>query len=206
MMRRWPLVGDDAGRSAPLTYDRRRVQCRDVETRLLVVLAGRPGTGKTTLARRLTRELRGAYVRLDAIVGPILRAAAIEDKVRAVQVGYEIAQETAWENLHAGVPVVVDGVHATHARRQGWLTVAQSTGARLEFLEIVVDDEREHRRRVARRGHGESGYLGPSWQEIQAMTYEAWDESSDGARLALETSGMDAATAEAVAMRHLHRR
>jgi predicted kinase len=39
----------------------------------LVVIGGRPGTGKTTLARLLVTELRAAYLRTDAIVIPILR-------------------------------------------------------------------------------------------------------------------------------------
>lgn len=169
---------------------------------LLVVIVGRPGTGKTTLAKRLTRELNGAYIRIDAIVGPILRARPTED-VGAVRVGYEIGREVAQGNLELGVPVIVDGLHATHTRRQQWLDVAASTRAHLEFLETFLSDDDEHRRRVERRSSGESGYLGPWWHEVQAMTYEPWDDSRSGSRLAIETS--DADSALAAAMSHLRR-
>jgi predicted kinase len=36
-------------------------------------LAGRPGTGKTTLGRRLAAELRAAYLRIDAIEAAVVR-------------------------------------------------------------------------------------------------------------------------------------
>jgi predicted kinase len=171
---------------------------------LLVVLAGRPGTGKTTLAKRLMMELHGAYIRLDAIVLPVLGAALTDDESRAAQTGYEIAREVARENLELGVPVIVDGLHATHARRQEWLEVAASTGAQLEYLETYLSDEREHRRRVEERTSGESGYLGPSWARIQTMAYEPWDEACSGERLALETSDVDSALAAAIS--YLYRR
>ncbi len=172
---------------------------------LLVVIVGRPGTGKTTLAKRLTTELEGAYIRLDAIVVPMLDAALMDDEPRAAQTGYEIAREVARENLEIGVPVIVDGLHATHVRRQEWLEFAASTEARLEFLETFLSDEREHRRRIKRRTSvAESGYPGPSWDKVQAMTYEPWDESRSGGRLALETSDADSALVAAIG--HLHRR
>lgn len=171
---------------------------------LLVVIAGRPGTGKTTLAKRLTTELEGAYIRLDAIVVPMLDAALMDDEPLAAQTGYEIAREVARENLEIGVPVIVDGLHATHVRRQEWLEFAASTQARLEFLETFLSDECEHRRRIERRTGTESGYSGPSWDKVQAMTYEPWDESRSGVRLALETSDVDSALVAAIG--HLHRR
>jgi predicted kinase len=171
---------------------------------LLVVLAGRPGTGKSTLAKRLAMELHAAYIRLDAIVIPVLDAGLADDESRAAQTGYEIARGVARENLEIGVPVIVDGLHAAHARRHEWLEVAASTGAQLEFLETYLNDEREHRRRVEQRTGGESAYPGPSWDNIQTMAYEPWDETRSGERLALETSDADSALAAAIS--HLHRR
>lgn len=36
-------------------------------TEILIVLAGRPGTGKTTVARGLAAERQAAHVRVDAV-------------------------------------------------------------------------------------------------------------------------------------------
>jgi predicted kinase len=170
---------------------------------LLVVVAGRPGTGKTTLAKRLAAELHAAYLRIDVIVLPMLDAALTDDEARGADIGYEIARGIARENLANGVPVVVDGLHAAYARRQGWREVAAATGIRVEFLETYLSDEREHQRRVVQRTSDGSEYPGPSWDTIQKLAYEPWDETRSGERLAVETSDADSALAAAI--RHLRR-
>jgi predicted kinase len=115
---------------------------------VLVVLAGQPGTGKTTIGRLLARRLRAAYLRTDVIAGPMLLDGLTGDKATAGRVAYGVAREVAAENLRAGVPVVVDGVHATHERRALWRGVSEATHARLVQLEMTLSDGREHRLRL----------------------------------------------------------
>ncbi len=179
----------------------RRDLCRvtRVGPPLLVVLAGRPGTGKTTLGRLLAGRLPAAYLRTDVIVGPMLRRGLTEDEEAAAHVGYDIACEVAMENLRAGVPVLVDGVHATHERRALWRDVAEATNARLVQVETTLSDEDEHRRRVDKRQAPGVGYLGPTWEQVQAMRYDPWSKGTDGPRLLVETSDIDAALAVSIA-------
>ena len=118
---------------------------------LLVVLAGLPGTGKTTIGSLLARRLRAVYLRTDVIAGPMLLEGLTEDNAEAGRVAYSIAREVATENLCAGVLVVVDGVHATHERRALWRGVAEATQARLVQLEMALADEAEHRLPVEHR-------------------------------------------------------
>jgi predicted kinase len=162
---------------------------------LLIVLAGRPGTGKSTVAGRLVQELRAAYLRIDSVAVPIIRSALTSDEAGAAVVGYDIARSVARENLQLGVPVVVDGLNATHARREEWVAFACATGTRLTFVETFLADESEHRHRVERRSGGDSGYLGPTWEEMLTMNYEPWNASRYGERLALEMSNTDSAVA-----------
>jgi predicted kinase len=89
--------------------------------------------------------------------------------------------------------VVIDGVNATHERRAAWREVAVSTQAHLALLETTVSDAREHRRRVEERHSGASGYVGPSRETIQRMTYDEWDDERYGPRLVVETSDTSAA-------------
>lgn len=166
---------------------------------MLVVLAGLPGTGKTTIGRLLARRLRAAYLRTDVIAGPMLVDGLTEDSARAGRVAYGIAREVAIENLRAGVPVVVDGVHATHERRALWRGVAEATHSRLVQLEMTLADETEHRLRVEKRQA--QGYLGPTWEQILDMTYDDWSESIDGRRLLVDTLETDDALARC--LRHM---
>ncbi len=43
---------------------------------MLIVFAGRPGTGKTTLSQLLASQLKAAVLRIDAIETAIVRTAA----------------------------------------------------------------------------------------------------------------------------------
>jgi predicted kinase len=103
-----------------------------------------------------------------------------------------VAREVAAENLQAGMAVVIDGVNATHERRAAWQEVAVRTQAHLALLETAVSDAREHRRRVDERHSGTSGYVGPSWETIQRMTYDEWDDERYGPGLVVETSDSSA--------------
>lgn len=160
---------------------------------VLVVLAGQPGTGKTTIGRLLARRLRAAYLRTDVIAGPMLLDGLTEDRAMAGRVAYGIACEVATENLRAGLPVVVDGVHATHERRALWRGVSEATQTRLVQLEMTLSDGEEHRLRVENRQA--RGYDGPTWEQILDMKYDDWSEAIDGRRLVVDTFDTDAALA-----------
>lgn len=160
---------------------------------LLVVVGGRSGTGKTTLARLVVGELGAAYVHLDSIVSPILRGDWGIDERSGADIGYDVARAIATENLRCGLPVVVDGLNHTAERRSAWREVAANSSAHLVQLETTIEDVQEHRRRVETRHVARSGLVGPSWNVIQMMAYEQWDEVRDGMRLRVEMSDPAAA-------------
>lgn len=170
---------------------------KDAPAAVLVVLAGLPGTGKTTVAKMLAKRIRAAHLRTDVIAGPMLRSRLTEDPASAGRVAYDIACEVATETLQAGVSVVVDGVHATHELRAQWLGISNEVGAPLIQLETRLTNEFEHRRRVERRRA--SGHLGPTWQQVQATNYHPWDDTLDGRRLIVDTSDSEAAVTACLA-------
>jgi len=170
---------------------------------LLIVLAGRPGTGKTTLAKLLAARLGAAHVRIDAIAGALMRGGVTDDPPEAGSVAYGVAHEVAADTLQTGTPVVVDGVNATHDRRAAWRTVSEGSDGHLVLLETTLHDPEEHRRRVEARRSQLTGYIGPSWGSIEAQTYDCWNEVRDGPRVVVEMS--DAGAALAFVLRHIHR-
>lgn len=160
---------------------------------LLIVLAGRPGTGKTTLGRRLAAELRAAYLRIDAIEAAVVRCGLAEHPVGPA--GYVVAHELAAATLAVGTPVIIDAVNPVPEARSGWRALAD--GARLVVLETTLSDAGEHRRRVTARKPDLAGLAVPSWDQVVSRDYAVWDESRDGPRHVIDMldteQGVDAA-------------
>ena len=98
---------------------------------LLIVFAGLPATGKTTLARELARRLAATHLRIDTIEQS-LKAAGLA----VGPTGYEIANALAADNLMLGRPVIADCVNPVLASRNGWRETAFRCSARLVEAEI----------------------------------------------------------------------
>jgi predicted kinase len=153
---------------------------------VLIVLSGLPGTGKTTIARKLTRELAAVYLRIDSIEQSIRGAGRpVEGE------GYSVAYAVAEDNLRLGRIVVADCVNPWPLTRSEWRSVADRTGVPALDVEIVCSDAGEHRRRVETRAADIAGHRLPTWQEVVERDYRPWDAERiviDTARLSVEQS------------------
>ncbi|CAN5406259.1 hypothetical protein BH24ACT9_BH24ACT9_06870 [soil metagenome] len=87
---------------------------------MLIVFGGLPGTGKTTLARKVARSLRASYVRLDAIESGLIDAGLVPDQAGVGAAGYLVANRVAESCLRAGLDVVADAVNPVQVAREGW--------------------------------------------------------------------------------------
>jgi predicted kinase len=137
---------------------------------VLIVLGGLPGTGKTTLARELTRRLEATYLRIDTIE-QTLRAAG-----NAVgPMGYVVANALAAENLKLGRVVIADCVNPVLSSRAGWRQTASQESAWIVEIEVVCSDARLHQQRVETRTSDIDGLKLPTWDEVANRDYEPWD-------------------------------
>lgn len=152
---------------------------------MLIVFGGLPGTGKTTIARALTRRLGAFHLRIDTIEQAIRVTSGADDSVGPQ--GYVVAYALAGDNLRLGATVVADCVNPVGATREAWRATALRAGVPLVEVEVVCSDPVEHRRRVETRHSDIAGHRPPSWAAVMGRTYEPWD----GPDAVVDTAGRE---------------
>jgi predicted kinase len=148
----------------------------------LVVFAGMPGVGKTTVAREVAARLHATFLRIDTI------EAAIQSTLTPFvgnPVGYVVAGRVAVDQLRAGGTVVADAVNGVEVARQGWVDVARECSVALAFVEVTCSDVGEHRRRVETRTSEMPGHGVPTWDQVQSRQWQPFTQD----RLVIDNVG-----------------
>ena len=155
---------------------------------MLIILSGLPGTGKTTIARALAREIAAVHLRIDTI-----EQALRNTGIAVVDEGYRIAYALAEDNLRLDRTVIADSVNPIALTRKAWHAVAARAGTRHIDVEITCSDTAEHRHRVETRAADIAGHELPAWADVTAREYHAWTTD----RLVIDTPRETPATAVA---------
>lgn len=145
---------------------------------VLLVLAGLPGSGKTTLAREVAARLDAVHLRIDTIEAALTSSGLVEAAGgwrAAPDAGYRVAYALARDLLRGGHHVVADSVNPLTVTRLAWAAIASDTGSGHVDVEVVCSDRTLHRRRVEARTSDLGGLRVPTWDEVEARHYEPWD-------------------------------
>lgn len=132
-------------------------QFGDLSVTQLIVMAGLPGAGKSTIAQIVGARLGATVVSVDPIESAILKAGIDADQPTGLA-AYLVAEEIAEKELASGRTVIVDAVNAAEAARLQWRDLAARTDAKLRVIEVVCSDETLHKARLAKRSPVLSAY------------------------------------------------
>jgi len=114
----------------------------------LFLLVGLPGSGKTTLARRLEQEHRALRLTPDEWMLPLFRAGESEGKRWVLE--SELLWGVAARALGLGVSVVLDYGLWSREERDNFRARGEALGARVELLWLDLPREELWRRLEAR--------------------------------------------------------
>ena len=140
---------------------------------VLFIFGGLPGSGKSTIASSLARQVHATYVRLDSIEQVIRNSSSSKSELGPE--GYFVAYRIAHDNLTNGISVIADSANTITVTRQAWLDIATNSGARSVQIEVFCSDVSEHRKRVEGRYSSIPGLALPTWEQVCSRKYEKWD-------------------------------
>lgn len=144
---------------------------------MLIIFGGLPGTGKSTIGKKLAEKINAVYLRIDSIEQAIKDARHITDKddFDMGPEGYVVAYALARDNLDIGLTVIADSVNPISITRNDWRNVAIKAKKPFIEVEIISTDKIKHQQRVESREVTVPGLQLPSWQDVLNREYEPWE-------------------------------
>lgn len=157
---------------------------------MLIIFGGLPGSGKTTVAQALARQIEALYLRVDTIEQAIRASAPLAGGQDVGPSGYVTLYRLATDNLRFGRTVIADSVNPLEITRNAFRKAATDADSKFIEVEIVCTDTATHRYRVETRQPTIEGLTPPTWVAIEALRYEEWDSDLrlDTSYLAVEES------------------
>jgi len=140
---------------------------------MLVVMAGLPGSGKSTVAEASAALLGLPVVSVDPIESAILSAGIDADEPTGLA-AYLVAETIAESVISSVGGVVIDAVNAVEPAREQWVKLAARRGIPVRFVEVVCSDEAVHRARLEARGRQLAHIAEPTWHAVE-QSLDEWE-------------------------------
>jgi predicted kinase len=165
---------------------------------MLIAFGGLPGTGKTSISKRLAQRLTAVYLRLDTLETVILNSDPSTGEIGPT--GYFVAYAVAAENLSLGLSVIADSVNGIQITREAWRNVANEGNVRFVEIEIICSDKRKHQQRIESRTTDIVNLKLPTWLNILERQYDVWESK----HLVIDTANISIDEAVEKIVQHLN--
>jgi predicted kinase len=146
----------------------------------LIVFSGLPGTGKSTLAETIGRQLVIPVFAKDWLEAVLLQHGLqpSSNGKSLGYVGYELLTVLAERQLMLGQSVILDSVAGIQTIRNTWKELSKQYGADWRVIECVCSDESIHRSRLGARERNIPGWHELEWAEVEEVKqyYQTWNE------------------------------
>ncbi len=161
---------------------------------MLIVVAGLPGAGKSTLATDLGRALNCAVLGVDQAEAAMWRA-GVSPSGPTHHAAYLVVAALAAEQLALGHDVIVDAVNGPEAARAQWRELAARRGTELKFIVVECGDDDIYRDRLEHRSRSIEGFPEPTWEGVlrRRAEFPPWTEE----RLTIDSVNSRAANLKA---------
>lgn len=162
----------------------------------LIVFAGLPGSGKSTIVDRVAAATGIPVLSVDPIEEGMHRAGVEPETARGLA-AYLVAARVAEHLLGLDQRVMIEACNAEPEGRETWDELARRCAMSPFWIEVRCADLSEHRRRLAGRITRYPGVEEPTWEAVQARAsgLAEWDAP----RLVIDsTAGIDSNVARLV--------